>query len=47
LSNRLYEDEPDACTPLRKAYLRLHPEGTPRPPGTEGFELWYDAEAAP
>jgi hypothetical protein len=42
-----YEEEPDACTPLRKAYLRLHPEGTPRPPGTEGFELWYDAEATP
>ncbi|HEX3220758.1 MAG TPA: hypothetical protein VHU77_12230 [Candidatus Limnocylindria bacterium] len=42
-----YEAEPDACTPLHKAYLRLHPEGTPRPPGTEGFELWYDAEATP
>jgi hypothetical protein len=42
-----YEAEPDACTPLRQAYLRLHPEGTPRPPGTEGFELWWDAEATP
>jgi hypothetical protein len=42
-----YEAEPDACTPLRKAYLRLHPEGTPRSPGYEDFELWYDAEAAP
>lgn len=34
-----YDVNEDPCYPVREAYLRLHPEGTPRPEGYTGFDL--------
>lgn len=41
------DGEPDACVPLREAYRRIGITGQPRPPGTEGMELWFPEPGAP